>query len=160
MATIVEFMGEDYPVYNDKTEMLKHLSRGYYEWAYTHDGHRKSGIELPGIDDLVYKVVRLKENDLVLSIQILSDKIKVKVIQACGGGVREVVFEMNSTIGTIGDDLLSSSKSILDFKENLMTATDLYLKYNQNIEDEKEDIPVSIDLTSIESSLKRLSNRQ
>ena len=41
-----------------------------------------------------------------------------------------------------------------------MTATDLYLKYNQNIEDEKEDIPVSIDLTSIESSLKRLSNRQ
>lgn len=159
MATIVEFMGEDYPVYNDKTEMLKHLSQGYYEWAYTHDGHRKNGIELPGIDDLVYKVVRLKENDLVLSIQILNNKIEVKVIQA-SGGAREVVFEMKSTIGTIGDDLLSSSISILDLKENLMTATDLYLKYSQNNEDEKEDIPESIDLSSIENSLKRLSNRQ
>lgn len=159
MATIVEFMGEDYPVYNDKTEMLKHLSRGYYEWAYTNDGHRKSGIELPGIDDLVYKVVRLKEKDLVLSIQILSNKIEVKVIQVLNDA-REVVFEMESTIGTIGDDLLSSSISILDFKDNLMTATDLYLKYSQNIEDEKEEIPESIDLTSIENSLKRLSNRQ
>lgn len=159
MATIVEFMGEDYPVYNDKTEMLKHLSQGYYEWAYTHDGHRKSGIELPGIDDLVYKVVRLKENDLILSIQILSNRIEVKVSQAFSGA-REVVFEMESTIGTIGDDLLSSSISILDFKENLMTATDLYLKYSQNIEDEKEETPESIDLTSIENSLKRLSNRQ
>lgn len=158
MATIVEFMGEDYPVYNDKTEMLKHLSQGYYEWAYTHDGHRKTGIELPGIDDLIYKVVRLKENDLVLSIQILSNRIEVKVIQAFSGD-REVVFEMTSTIGTIGDELLSSSISILDFKENLMTATDLYLKYSQNIDDEKEDLPESIDLTSIENSLKRLSNR-
>ena len=159
MATIVEFMGEDYPVYNDKTEMLKHLSQGYYEWAYTFDGHRKSGIELPGIDDLVYKVVRLKEKDLVLSIQILSSKIEVKVIQVLND-TREVVFEMESAIGTIGDDLLSSSISILDFKENLMAATDLYLKYSQNIEDEKEEVPESIDLTSIENSLKRLSNRQ
>lgn len=159
MATIVEFMGEDYPVYSDKTEMLKHLSQGYYEWAYTHDGHRKSGIELPGIDDLVYKVVRLKEKDLVLSIQILSSKIEVKVIQVLNDS-REAVFKMESTIGTIGDDLLSSSISILDFKENLMTATDLYLKYSQNVEDEQEDTPESIDLTSIENSLKRLSNRQ
>ena len=159
MATIVEFMGEDYPVYSDKTEMLKHLSQGYYEWAYTSDGHRKSGIELPGIDDLVYKVVRLKEKDLVLSIQILSSKIEVKVIQVLNDS-REVVFEMESTIGTIGDDLLSSSISILDFKENLMVATDLYLKYSQNIEDEKEETPESRDLTSIENSLKRLSNRQ
>ena len=105
------------------------------------------------------KVRITKENDLVLSIQILSNRIEVKVIQAFSGA-REVVFEMKSTIGTIGDDLLSSSISILDFKENLMTATDLYLKYNQNIEDEKEDTPESIDLTSIENSLKRLSNRQ
>lgn len=160
MATTIEFVGNGYPSYKNSEELVEWwLSRGHYEWAYNSSCERRDGMELPGIDDLVYKIVRLEPEDYVLSIDVLEDDITVKIHQIIGDNNQtECIFEMKSAIGTIGDSLLTSLP-LFDFKDNLTTAMNLYLTYHKKGGDLKE-IPESIDLTSIEEKLKKLSEKK